>query len=327
MIDSPPIRRRDLLLLGLAGGLARALPAGAQGSAASGGPKVWLDMDQAALDAAYDNRAYAPNMDLVLEQHASANAAAAGRLGPPQRLRYGRRPVEALDFYRSAASDAPLHVFLHGGTWRVNTAEEYAYVAEPLVRAGAHVVVPDFSPVEETPGGLADLVAQVRSAVAWVHGHASELGGDPRRLFVSGHSSGAHLAAAVLTTDWQADFGLPADVVSGGLCISGMFDLEPVRLSWRNAYLRLDDAAEQALSPQRHLRHLSAPLIVAYGTQETPEFQRQSREFAAAARAAGKPVELLVGRALNHFEMLGTLANPYGLAGHAALAQMGLAPA
>ena len=128
-------------------------------------------------------------------------------------------------------------------------------------------------------------------------------------------------------TDWPKEFGLPANILKGGLVASGMYDLKPVRLSKRSQYVKFTDEIEQALSSQRHLDKLNAPIIVAYGTQETPEFQRQNREFAAAVKAAGKPVELLVGEGYNHFEMLETLANPYGLLGRAALAQMGLTPA
>ena len=105
-----------------------------------------------------------------------------------------------------------------------------------------------------------------------------------------------------------------------------MFDLKPARLSARSSYVKFTDEVEHALSSQRHLAHLNCPVIVAYGTLETPEFQRQSRDFAAAVKAAGKPVELLVGEGYNHFEMPETLANPYGLLGRAALEQMKLAP-
>ena len=108
------------------------------------------------------------------------------------------------------------------------------------------------------------------------------------------------------------------------MCISGMYDLTPVRLSARSAYVKFDDATVAALSPIRHLEHLRAPLVVAYGTCETPEFQRQNREFAAAVEAAGKPVRLLVGEHYNHFELPETLGNPYGLLGRAASTLMGL---
>jgi arylformamidase len=130
----------------------------------------------------------------------------------------------------------------------------------------------------------------------------------------------------VLTTDWQKDFALPKDVIKGGLCCSGMFDLKPVRLSARSSYVKFTDDVEQALSSQRRLDHLNCPVILAYGTLETPEFQRQSRDFAAAVKAAGKPVTLLVGEGYNHFEMPELLANPHGLLGRAALEQMKLAP-
>src|SRR5207245_6210859 len=130
---------------------------------------------------------------------------------------------------------------------------------------------------------------QVRRAVAWVYRNARGFGGDPDRLYVSGHSSGAHLAGVVLTTDWPRDFNLPADIVKGGLCSSGMYDLEAVRLSARNNYVKFTDEMEQAPSSQRHLDKLSAPTAVSYRTPEPPEFQRQARDFAAAAPAAGTP--------------------------------------
>jgi len=115
--------------------------------------------------------------------------------------------------------------------------------------------------------------------------------------------------------------------VKGGLCCSGLFDLKAVRLSARSAYVKFTDEIEQALSSQRHLNNLNAPVIIAHGTLETPEFQRQSRDFAAAVKATGKPVHLLVGEEYNHFEIIETLANPYGLLGRAVLEQMKLVQA
>ena len=165
---------------------------------------------------------------------------------------------------------------------------------------------------------------QVRRAVAWVYRNAESFGGNPDCLYVSGHSSGAHLAGVVLTTDWPRDFDLPADLVKGGLCSSGMYDLKAVRLSARSSYVKFTDEMEQALSSQRHLDRLSAPLVVSYGTLESPEFQRQGRDFAAAVTAAGRPVKLLVGEDYNHFEIIETLASPYGLLGRAALELMTL---
>ena len=290
------------------------------------GPRklVWLDLDQAELDAAYDQAAWAPNRPQLVARYAANSEGVRARLGAPQRLAYGPTAVEALDLYTTGRADAPINVFLHGGAWRLGFAKNYAFAAELFVHAGAHLVVPDFAAVQDVGGSLLPMAEQVRRAVAWARRNAQRFGGDPERIYVSGHSSGAHLAAVVLTTDWRKAFDLPADIVKGGLCCSGMYDLEPVRRSARNAYVAFTDEMEQALSPQRHLARLTAPLIVAYGTLESPEFQRQARDFAAALRAAGKPVELLVGDGYNHFEIIETLTSPYGLLGRAALEQMKL---
>jgi arylformamidase len=288
------------------------------------GSPVWLDLDQAELDAAYDQRAYAPNREQILARNVTNSEGVRARLGPPRRHAYGPTPIEGLDVYVTARADAPINVFIHGGAWRSGAAGNYASPAEMFVHAGAHYVVPDFAAVQDVGGSLTPMADQVRRAVAWVYRNARAFGGDPGRLYVSGFSSGAHLAAVALTTDWVGDFGLPADVVKGGLCGSGMFDLKPVRLSARSRYVKFTDEMEEALSPQRHLDRLHAPLIVAHGTFETPEFQRQARDFAAAVEATGKPVRLVVGEGYNHFEMFETLANPYGLLGRAVLEQMGL---
>jgi arylformamidase len=129
-----------------------------------------------------------------------------------------------------------------------------------------------------------------------------------------------------LASDWSEDFSLPSDLLKGGVLASGIYDLKPVRLSARSRYVRFDDQIEQALSPQRHVARLKAPLVLAYGTLESPEFQRQSRDFASALQAAGKPVQLRVAEGFNHFEITETLADLHGLLGRAALVQMGLAP-
>jgi arylformamidase len=165
---------------------------------------------------------------------------------------------------------------------------------------------------------------QVRRAVAWVHKNAASFGGDASQLYLSGHSSGAHLAGVVLITDWQKDFGLPRDLVKAGFLMSGMYDLKAPRLSKRGDYVKFTDESEQALSTQRHLDKLNAPIIVAHGTLESPEFQRQARDFVAAVKAAGKPVEFIVGEGYNHFEMPETFGNPFGLLGRAVLEQMKL---
>lgn len=283
------------------------------------GPPVFLDYDQAALDAAYDQAVYAPNREQLIRRRIRDSQATRLRIGEPERVAYGPAEIERLDIYRTKPAAAPVFIFIHGGAWRSGRSEEFAIPAEMFLDAGAHYVVPDFDWVQDVGGSLMALADQVRRAIAWVYENAADIGGNPDRLYVGGQSSGGHLAAVTLTTDWHRGFGLPADIIKGGVCISGMYDLTPVRLSARNRYVAFDDATVAALSPIRHLDRLDAPLIVAYGTCETPEFQRQNCEFAAAVAAAGKKVQLLVGEHYNHFELPETLGNPYGLLGRAVL--------
>ncbi len=287
------------------------------------GPRIWLDMDQKELDDAYDQLIYAPNRDQVLRRNAVNSEAARARLGAPTRLAYGASPIEALDLYATTRPRAPIMVFIHGGAWRQRPAKDFALPAEMLVAAGVHYIVLDFISVEEAGGSLMPMAEQVRNAVAWVHRNAEHIAGDPSRLYVAGHSSGAHLAGVVLTTDWENAFGLPKDVVKGGLLGCGMYDLHPVRLSKRSQYVKFTDDMVEALSSQRHIDRINCPLVVAHGTEETPEFKRQARDFAAAVKAAGKPAQLLVGEGYNHFEMFETFGGPYGLLGRAALEMIG----
>src|SRR3984885_13920727 len=287
------------------------------------GPLVWLDMDQQALDDAYDQEVYAPNRDLVVARRIAASARALAILGPPERVAYGPGEFERLDIFRAAAPNAPVNVFVHGGAWRRNKAADYALQAEPFVRAGAHAVIIDFITVDQAGGDLLPMYEQVSRAIAWAWRNAEKFGGDRERFYVSSHSSGSHLAGCVLTVGWREE-GLPENFCKGALLASGMYDLAPVRLSKRSAYVRFTDAMVEKLRARRHLDGLHTPLVVAHGTCETPEFQRQTRDFAAQVKAAGKPVELLIGEGYNHFEMLETLANPYGLLGRAMLAQMRL---
>jgi len=318
---------RRAVLAAAAGGaaVAASAPARAQQPRAKG-PLVWLDMDQQALDDAYDQIVYAPNREQVAKRRIANSERARAIIGAPERVAYGATEIEKLDIYRARQANAPVNIFVHGGAWRANRAADYACLAEPFVRSGAHFVIVDFTNVDAAGGSLFPMVEQVRRAVGWVYRNAKSFGGDPGRLYLSSHSSGSHIGGCVVTHDWPKE-GLPLDILKGATLGSGMYDLKPVRLSKRSKYVKFTDAMEEALSAQRHIDKLNTPLILAHGTYETPEFQRQTRDFYAAVKAAGKPVELIVGEGYNHFEMLETLANPYGLLGRAVLAQMRLATA
>jgi arylformamidase len=290
------------------------------------GPIVWMGMDQTELDNAYDQAVYAPNQPLVHARRNAATARAKARLGAPQRFQYGASEIESVDVYRTKKNpdNAPINIYIHGGAWRNGRSADFAFLAEMIVDAGAHSVIADFSNIDDVGGNLMTMAKQVRSAVAWVYNNASKFGGDKDRLYVTGHSSGGHLTSTVVTCDWGKDFGLPKDIVKGAMLASGMYDLVPVRLSKRSKYVNFTDEIVDELSAIRHLDRLNCPIVVAHGTQETPEFQRQARDFAAAVKAAGKPITFIVGEGYNHFEIQETLASPYGLLGHEVLKLMKL---
>lgn len=288
------------------------------------GPAVWLDMDQKELDDAYDQSKYAPNLQQITKRYASNSVAMRARVGEPQRVNYGSTAIERLEIYSTKRPNAPIHIHIHGGAWHQRPATDYAFPAEMLMNAGAHYVVPDFISVDETNGDLMPMVEQVRRSIAWTVRNAKNFGGDAERVYLSGFSSGSHLAGVALLTEWGKDFDLPDSVIKGAVLASGIYDLKPVRLSARSKYVKFTDEIEENLSTQRHLPRINTPLILAHGTYETPEFQRQTREFAATLKAANKPVQYFVNENYNHFEMMETFANPYGLLGRAVLEQMQL---
>ncbi len=285
---------------------------------------VFLDYTQDELDHAYNQRAFAPNSEHVRKRLSILSKDIRLRTPPSGRHSYGTEEIEQLDVYSSGKTDSPVNIYIHGGAWRKGSAAASAYLAEVLTKKGATLVVPDFCNVEQADDSLRTMVNQVRSAIAWVYQNSRKLGLDDNRIHISAHSSGAHLAACSLITDWENDYGLPPNILKGAFLCSGMYDLRGPRLSARSSYVRFDDAMEEELSPQRHVHKINTPVILAYGTLETPEFQRQAIEFASTLELAGKPVELIVGHEYNHYEIRETFTNPYGLAGKAILSQMKL---
>jgi arylformamidase len=158
------------------------------------GPPVYLDYDQAALDAAYDQAAYAPNREQLIKRRIRDSELARLRVGEPERLAYGPAEIERLDIYRAEREAAPICVFIHGGAWRSSRSKEFASPAEMFLVAGAHYVVPDFAWVQDVGGSLMVLADQVRRAIAWVYENAAHLGIDRNRFYIGGQSSGGHCA-------------------------------------------------------------------------------------------------------------------------------------
>ncbi len=289
----------------------------ADGAVNTAGAKVWLDMDQAALDDAYDQAIWAPNQKAVHARRNAASEEAFARL-KPRRLTYGDKPIEGLDYYACGKPGAGIAIFVHGGAWRSGVARNFAHLADTFVGFGLNCAVLDFNNIDEVDGNLLTMASQVRHGVAWIARNAGMLGANGERLFLAGHSSGAHLAGCAVVTDWAKDFGLPANVIKGAALLSGMYDMTPVALSKRSEYVRFTPETIERLSAIGRLENVHCPILLGYGKLESPEFQRQTSAFAQALVAAGKPHELIVADGTNHFEMLEALHNPLGLFGRAA---------
>lgn len=269
-------------------------------------PPVYLDYTQEELDRCYDQRVWAPNAAAVIARYGEASAQARAATPHLADIPYGPHADQRLDLFPGDGPAAPVHIHLHGGAWRALGKEDASYVAPPLVASGALVIVPGFSNLPDVR--LPEMVSQLHDAVVWAHRHAATYGGDPRRISISGHSSGAHLAAVLLTTDWQ-DLGLPRDILTGGFCLSGSYDLEPVMLSSRRLYMQLDADEVQRFSPLLYVQRLRCPVIVGMADGESPEFRRQGTAFAAAVERSGGALARLECAGFNHFEVALELAD------------------
>lgn len=261
---------------------------------------VFLDYDQEALDRAYDQRVWAPDAEAIMARCRDAGAEVRATTVLRADIAYGAGANETLDIFPTDIRGAPIHVHIHGGAWRIQSKHDASFMAPAMTAAGMHFVAPDFTNLPACR--MPDMVDQLARALTWVYRNAPSFGGDPDRILLSGHSSGAHLCAVLLTLDWAAR-GLPADLLKAALCVSGSYDLEPVLLSSRRHYIDLTRDEAERLSPRRHVAQIRCPVTVMYGERESPEFIRHSLSFVEALRAAGRNAELIGVPDVNHFEI------------------------
>jgi len=262
-------------------------------------PKVFLDYTQAELDQAYDQLVWAPHRDAI-QAEIRKECEAVRNAMPPRTERYGKSEVQVLDVFAPAgASRVPVVVYLHGGAWLRGSRLDVAYPAPAVTARGAALVVPDFNNVSEV--GLPGMIVQCREAVEWTMRNAASFGGDATRVYLAGHSSGAHLASCVLLGD------LP---LKGGLLISGMYDLHAPMLSARAKYVKITPEELDAASAMRHLGRIRCPVAVAWAVGDSPEFRRQGQVLSAALQGMGRLAGRLEVFSANHFEEPRQLAHP-----------------
>ena len=282
---------------------------------------VFLDYDQDQLDRAYDQSAWVPHWKSIEDKTGPASARVRETM-PPRVEAYGPSPAETLDIFApKGARNLPVMVFVHGGAWTRMTKNDASYPAPTFVANGAIYVALDFAciPAARVP----EMVDQCRRGLAWVVRNAAAFGGDPDRVFLSGHSAGAHMAGCLLTTDWKAH-GLDRYPVRGALLLSGMFDLHAVLLSSRRSYVHVSAEEIAALSPMRHLHRLGCSVGVITADMDSPEFKRQSRVLADALEGMGRLAFRDELFNTNHFEQPEQLAEADSVVGRAALRLMGL---
>ncbi len=291
------------------------------------GQPIFLGYDREALDREYNNRGKVADFAEYLARYAKESEAARRELPCWLDLRYGPSHGETLDvFPATGAAPAPIQLFVHGGYWMALDKADFSFVARAFQAAGAVVVAINYALVPSV--GMDELVRQCRASVAWVYRNAASFGGDPARIFVSGHSAGGHLVAMLLATDWPADRsiggGLPADAVKGGAGISGLYDLEPIRLCYLDDTLKLAPEVARRNSPVHLAPGSRAPLLLPVGGLEGPEYHRQTEDLAAAWRRHGVPCEVLNMPGIHHFSIVSQLEDPESELSRAILRQMGL---
>jgi arylformamidase len=284
---------------------------------------IFRNYDRKALDAEYNNRLKVKDALDWIARYGAESARTRAELPMRFDVPYGAHHDERLDvFAASRSGPAPIQIFVHGGYWHRLDKADFSFVARAFRPAGALTVVVNYALIPAVD--MDALVRQVRASVAWVHKNARDLGGDPDRIFVTGHSAGGHLVGMLLATDWST-FGAPADVIKGACGMSGLYDLEPIRLCYLNDVLALTPESARRNSPVLLAPTRATPLILTDGGDEGPEYHRQTGELATAWRAKGVLVETLDLTGHNHFSIVAELESPFSPLARAIQGQMGLA--
>jgi arylformamidase len=269
---------------------------------------VFGDYDQAGLDAQYDNRAKVPAFAEHMERWQRLSREVRTTLPAQLNVSFGSSAAEVLDVFPGEPG-APIHIFYHGGYWRALHKDDFSFVVRGLQPVGVNTVVVNYALVPSVD--MAELVRQCRAALAWVWHNAETFDGDRERIYISGHSAGGHLVAMMMATDWPAfDSGLPDEPLQGGCGISGLYDLEPIRLCFLNADLGMSSEDAAALSPVLLPRMCSGPLVLPLGDLEGPEYLRQSTDLAAAWKNDGEPPTVRPMEGHDHFSIAAQLENP-----------------
>jgi arylformamidase len=283
-------------------------------------PKVFLHYTQAELDRNFDQRGWASNALEVIARYTERSRITRSIFAHQTNIAYGNTSAEVLDIFPAPRSDGRVQIFVHGGAWKNFTKDDYSFPASSFVPAGIHTVIVNFANLPAVR--LPEMVNQVRRAFEWVYRNARTFGGDADKIYVSAQSSGAHLAASALQTDWKFR-DIPDNFIKAATFVSGPYYLEPVVLSARSSYVKLSEAEVQDLSPGLRADRIKCPIVLGYAENDTDEFQRQTREFARALEKVGRLTKLVRFANINHFELMECFDDPSHALVQTILEQMG----
>ena len=263
---------------------------------------------QAQIDAQYNTTVHLSDPAAPGRHYVARSALARQTLPCVLDVPFGPTLAETLDIFPAAAPDAPVFVFLHGGYWRALSSKEFSCVALGLQPLGITTVVVNYALCPAV--SLDEITRQARAAVAWTYRNIAAYGGDPARIALGGHSAGAHLTAMCLQTRWDLDYGLPPDPLAAALLVSGIYDIAPLRYSYLQPLIQLDDGIIRRNSPMFGVSPCQTPIWVNWGSQESPEFARQSTRFLETWQGAGNSGELSALPGADHFVAIHGFEDP-----------------
>ncbi len=267
------------------------------------------NLDSSELDTQYNNRAMVPEYIEMYEMWEPLSTEIFADFPSYKNIAYGTSPRETLDIVSPREQGPhPALLYIHGGYWMSRTKSDQTFLARAYAEAGIAFVLLEYDLIPEVRMG--DIVHQCRTAVRWVHKHASNYDLDPDQIFISGHSAGGHLTAILAATNSSVSSDTPENPIKGGVALSGIYDLKPVQCSYMQETLALTDEEIVKYSPQLFNSIPSIPLIIAPGSAESDAFRYQSANLVNTWNAKGANCRYMEIAGCNHFSILAEFADP-----------------
>jgi len=282
---------------------------------------IYKGFRQDELEYQYNPRESVPEYPALAKKRGEASRKVRSTLKSWLNVLYGNSPREILDIYPADRPEGPVLVYIHGGYWRSGSKDENCNFAPSFVERGATVVLVEYDLCPSVT--VTDIVRQTRASIAWVHRNIIRYGGNPSKLYVSGHSAGGHLTAMALAHDWEKE-GLPGNLIKGAVATSGVYDLDMVMQISVNEQVRMTQEIARENSPFLHPPVPTCPVVVAVGGSEPKGWQQMSEDYFKLCQERGLECEYLVVPGANHYTMSEHLADAGSPLAQAMLKQMRL---